>query len=120
MSIAFFEYSLFYQQMKLTLYVTIFVLNCAMLSPGTTYAIASSGRDSTVNMMTNLRNGLKNFGLDNACANISIFWCVKSAQASMRLFLSRLFSQDLDLCCGVPTDITMSLKYGKRVLKILE
>ena len=62
-------------------------MKLAILSAGSTYAIASCGRDRTVNMMTNLSNGLKNFGLDNACANICIFWCVKSAQASMRLFL---------------------------------
>ena len=46
--------------------------------------MASSSKDTTKSAMANIEDGIKCFGINNICAMISIFWSVKSAQASMR------------------------------------
>ena len=73
--------------------IALNVLEVSSFPPlGTTYAVGSCTWDTSKNVMfTKLPDGIKNFGIDNICANISIFWCRKTAQASMRWIL-RLFS----------------------------
>lgn len=80
----------------------------------------STGRDLTKPIMGNLQNGILNFGLDNICSMVTIFWAMKNAQASMRLtvtiYLCNLYI--IDLWCGVRIDARQLLKCGGRVFKI--
>ena len=74
---------------------------------GSAYPMVSCQKDLTKNLMANLSNGVTSFGIDNICAMISIFWCVRSAQASMRWIYNIASCQVRDLCYGVPTDMAL-------------
>jgi len=63
---------------------------------GSAYPMVSCQKDLTKNLMANLSNGVTSFGIDNICAMISIFWCVRSAQASMRIY-HEFYWNDMEL-----------------------